>query len=97
MSTTYFGPTDIDPVATGANIRLKIKAEHYTISAIAASLCISEQAVYKMLRGNNLPTIGNLFNISRLLGTTVDELLIPYNYKEEDSQLSSSNFFRVVF
>ncbi|MBQ9443447.1 MAG: helix-turn-helix transcriptional regulator [Lachnospiraceae bacterium] len=36
----------------------------------------SQQAVYKWQRGESLPTVDNLYALSRLFGTTMDEILV---------------------
>ena len=99
MNTLLFNfyATDIDPVATGSQIRLLIKAHKYTVASIANALAVSEQAMYKVLRGDNLPSMGNLYNLSRILGTTVDELLVPYKVYDEDRDRSSFFCFFLTF
>lgn len=42
----------------------------------------SEQAVYKWQRGDSLPTVDNLYALSRLFETTVDDIL--RGEREED-------------
>ncbi len=42
----------------------------------------SEQAVYKWQRGDSLPTVDNLYALSKLFETTVDDIL--RGEREED-------------
>lgn len=47
----------------------------------------SEQAVYKWQRGDSLPTVDNLYALSRLFETTVDDILRGER-EEDESPLS---------
>ena len=44
----------------------------------------SAQAVYKWQRGDSLPTVDNLYALSVLFGTTVDEILVGDREIEAD-------------
>lgn len=78
----------LDPKATGARIRELRKQNHFTVAEIAEYLgCISEQAIYKWQRGDSMPTIDNLYALSRLFGITVDDILRGDG--EEDREASS--------
>lgn len=48
----------------------------------------SEQAVYKWQRGDSLPTVDNLYALSRLFETSVDDILRG-NREEDESPLIS--------
>ena len=39
----------------------------------------SQQAVNKWKRGESLPSVDNLFALSRLFGTTMDDILVGYD------------------
>ena len=39
----------------------------------------SQQAVYKWQRGESLPSVDNLYALSRLFGTTMDDILVGYD------------------
>ncbi len=39
----------------------------------------SQQAVYKWQRGESLPNVDNLYALSRLFGTTRDDILVGYD------------------
>ena len=67
----------LDARATGARIRELRKARHLTVEEVARFMGFeSEQAVYKWQRGDSLPTVDNLYALSRLFGTTVDDILV---------------------
>lgn len=75
----------LDVIAIGARIKELRKAHHYTVEDVARFMGFeSEQAVYKWQRGDSLPTVDNLFALSRLLDTTVDEILTG-EMEEDDS------------
>ena len=68
---------------TGARIKELRKERHLTVAEVAHFMGFeSEQAVYKWQRGDSLPTIDNLYALSILFGTTVDDIL--RGTKEED-------------
>ncbi len=66
----------LDAVATGAKIKeLRLK-KHLKVEDISRFMGFeSEQAVYKWQRGDSLPTVDNLFALSKLFETSVDEIL----------------------
>lgn len=66
----------IDLKATGQRIRQLRKENHLKVWEVADFLgSISEQAVYKWQRGESLPSVDNLYALSRLFGTSVDDIL----------------------
>lgn len=80
----------LDAKATGARIRELRKARHLKVEEIARFMGFeSEQAVYKWQRGDSLPTVDNLYALSRLFETSVDDIL--RGSREEDER--SSSFF----
>ena len=80
----------IDPVATGARIRELRKERHLKVSDIRDYMGFeSEQAIYKWQRGESLPTVDNLYALSRLFRVRMDDIVRGY---EEEDVMSSSNF-----
>ena len=80
----------LDVRATGARIKELRKAHHLKVEEIARYMGFeSEQAVYKWQRGDSLPTVDNLYALSRLFETSVDDIL--RGNREEDER--SSSFF----
>lgn len=105
----YFGRRDvmIDPVATGKRIQKLRKERQLRVTDISDYMGFYEpQAVYKWMRGDSLPTLQNMFQLSQLFGTTIDDILIctateqemPRHLKgekrDEDSSLFFLHFFR---
>ena len=61
---------------------------------------ISAQSVYKWQRGECLPTIDNLYALSKLLETPIDDILRGNKERDERPSLSVSSFlqqFRYLF
>ncbi len=74
----------LDLAATGRRIRELRKAKNLRVGDVARFMGFeSEQAIYKWQRGESLPTVDNLYALSRLFGTTVDDILRG-SWKEED-------------
>lgn len=66
----------LDPKKTGARIKELRKEKKIKVEDIARFMGFeSEQSIYKWQRGESLPTVDNLFALSRLFGTTVDDIL----------------------
>ena len=80
----------LDVRAIGARIKELRKAHHLKVEEVARFMGFeSEQAVYKWQRGDSLPTVDNLYALSRLFETSVDDIL--RGSREEDER--SSSFF----
>lgn len=76
MTDNFGGLPVINVKATGNNIdRLR---EEYDLSYrdIQNACGVSFQAVYKWLRGANLPSIDNLVILADMLDVTIDDLLV---------------------
>jgi transcriptional regulator with XRE-family HTH domain len=82
----------IDPVATGARIKeLRLKMQ-LSVRDISRFMGFEEpQAVYKWQRGESLPTIDNLYALSRLFNTPMDNIVRGI---EEDERSSSLDIYR---
>ena len=75
----------IDPVATGACIRELRMERHISVADLKDMLELeSVQAIYKWQRGECLPSVDNLYAISRLLGVPLDSI-IRGNREEDES------------
>ena len=73
----------LDAKATGARIKELRKQKHLKVEDVSHFMGFeSEQAVYKWQRGDSLPTVDNLYALSRLFETTVDDIL--RGEREED-------------
>ena len=66
----------LDAKATGARIRELRKQKNLKVEEVSRFMGFeTDQAVYKGQRGDSLPTVENLYALSRLFGTTVDDIL----------------------
>ena len=78
----------LDAKATGERIKKLRKDRHLKVEDVARFMGFeSEQAVYKWQRGDSLPTVDNLFALSRLFGTSIDDILIGTKEKDESPSL----------
>ena len=85
----------LDPVATGARIRELRNENQLTVDDVREFLGLeSTQAIYKWQRGESLPTIDNLYALSTLFETSVDDILI--GSREEDERSSSQTVDKVA-
>lgn len=78
----------IDAVATGRRIRELRISNSLRVSDLVDFLSLSSfQAVYKWQRGDNLPSIDNLFALSQLFHTPMEEILITIDDIQKDTSL----------
>ena len=78
------GYPTLDPKATGRKIRELRRERHIKVGDIAEYMGFeSQQAIYKWQRGDSLPTVDNLFALSRLFGTPIDDILIGMGEDDE--------------
>ena len=74
----------LDAKKTGARIKELRKENRLTVEEVSLYMGFeSVQAVYKWQRGESLPTIDNLYALSQLFRTSVDDIL--RGDREEDS------------
>lgn len=78
----------LDVKETGRRICELRRANHLSVEDVSRFMGFqSGQAVYKWQRGESLPTVDNLYALSKLFGTSVDDILCG---REEDDESSSS-------
>ena len=66
----------LDARKTGERIKELRKENHLTVEEVSSYMGFeSVQAVYKWQRGDSLPTVDNLYALSQLFKTPVDEIL----------------------
>ena len=71
-------PASLDAVQTGRKIESAIKQSGYSIRELQEMLGLScPQPIYRWIRGHTLPSIDNLYMLSRILKVPMDELLVP--------------------
>ena len=67
----------INLVGTGKNIKRLRKEKGIKVSQICKAMGFENpQAVYKWQSGKSLPTVDNLVALSRLLGTSMEDILV---------------------
>jgi transcriptional regulator with XRE-family HTH domain len=67
----------IDLIATGKNIIRLRKAHGLTVRQLQLYFGFEEpQAIYKWQQGKSLPSVDNLYALSRLLGVSMNEILV---------------------
>ena len=89
----------IDTVATGARIKELRKEHHLKVSEVRVFMGFeSDQAIYKWQRGESMPTIDNLYALSVLFETSIDDII--RGSKEEADEASfgvyGTDRYRVV-
>jgi len=84
----------IDLKATGNRIKELRKERNLRVQDISDYMGFMEpQAVYKWQRGESLPSVDNLFALSRLFGIPMEEILMEY----EGAEIASSfNLFKRI-
>ena len=81
----------------GDNIKFYRKKNQLTQDDIAEACNVTRQAVSKWENGESLPTVDNLYALSRLLHTSVDDILIGEKEMDYEPALSFSCFIFFVF
>ena len=67
----------IDLAATGKNIARLRKENGLRVTDLQSYLGLaSSQSLYKWFRGDNLPTVDNLYALSRLFGISINDILV---------------------
>lgn len=67
----------IEPEKTGKKIKKLLDASGYTVRDVQHLMGFNNpQAIYKWLSGKSLPSIDNFVILSRLLHTSIDNLLV---------------------
>ena len=67
----------INMTATGANIRALIKNKGLKVADVQVRCGFNTpQAIFKWMRGDTMPTIDNMVILAKMLGVTIDEILI---------------------
>ena len=69
----------INRKATGEQIRKQMEMKGITVKDLSSAIRVSVQSVYGYLRGDKLPTLQHLLEISQILKTPIHDLLISNN------------------
>ncbi len=87
----------INTYEVGQRIRELRMQNHLSVEMLSYYMGFeSVQAIYKWQRGESLPTVDNLYALSKVLGTTM-EYILEGNREFEDDEMSSSSFFCSFF
>ena len=74
----------LDMKATGERIRDLRIAHSISVEDISRYMGFeSPQAVYKWQSGKSLPTVDNLFALSRLFGVSIEDILVEIKCEDE--------------
>ena len=67
----------IDMRATGAHIKELMNTREVTVQDVQEAMGLaSPQTVYRWLCGSNLPSVDNLFALSRYLNVQMDDVIV---------------------
>ena len=67
----------IDMRTTGTHIKELMIAQDISVQDVQKAMGLaSPQAVYRWLRGSNMPSVDNLYALSRYLNTSMDDMII---------------------
>jgi len=76
MSDKIF--SSLDMIMTGQILKNKIRNCGYTVREIQKLLHLScPQPIYRWMRGCTMPSLDNLYVLSSILGTHMEDLLLP--------------------
>ena len=76
MSTEFVYPV-IDMRATGTHIKELMDTRELSVQDVQNAMGLaSPQAVYRWLCGSNMPSVDNLYALSRYLDTSMDDMII---------------------
>lgn len=74
----------IDLIATGENIVRLRKERGLSVRDLQCYFGFEEpQAIYKWQKGKSLPTVDNLYALSKLLGISMNDILVSTNQNTE--------------
>lgn len=72
--------TSTDMIMTGYLIKRLVSEGGYSVSEVQHKLGLScPQPIYRWYKGQNLPSLDNLFILSRMLGLHMEDFLIQKN------------------
>lgn len=76
MSRNFVYPV-IDLSATGMHLKELMNARKVTVQDVQDAMGLAApQAVYRWLNGSNMPSVDNLYALSRYLNTSMDDMII---------------------
>ena len=76
MSMSFKYPV-IDMCATGTHIKELMDARKLSVQDVQDAMGLaSPQAVYRWLRGSNMPSVDNLYALSRYLNVQMEDVIV---------------------
>ena len=70
--------TTLDAVLTGRKIGCMVRQGGYSIRELQGMLGLScPQPIYRWISGQAMPSIDNLYMLSRIFGVHMEDLLVP--------------------
>ena len=76
MSRGFVYPV-IDMHATGTHIKELMDARDVTVQDVQKAMGLAApQAVYRWLKGSNMPSVDNLYALSRYLDVQMDDVIV---------------------
>lgn len=76
MNTKFVYPV-IDLAATGAHLKELLEERGVTVQDVQKALSLAApQAVYRWLHGSNMPSVDNLYALSRYLDVQMEDVLV---------------------
>lgn len=77
-------PITLDMKLTGKKLCTAIKNSGYSVKDLQEMLYLScSNPIYKWMRGDTLPSIDNLYRLSCILDTPMEDLLAVQNVEEK--------------
>ncbi len=92
----------IDMAATGRNIARLRESHGYSVADLQEYFGFeAPQAIYKWQKGQSLPSMDNLYDLSYLLGVPMEEILVPLGsniiFSEPREESRGSGCFGALF
>jgi len=66
----------IDPERTGERIRMVLRENGASVTAVSEYLGISRSSIYKSLRGETVLSLDNIYALSVYLGISVNDMIV---------------------
>lgn len=89
MEKTDFVYPQINMIQTGELLRRLSRQKGFSVKEIQSALGLaSNQAVYDWFNGKTLPTLNNLFALSRLFGLSMESMIVS------DTDTDANDFVR---
>jgi len=90
--------TSMDMLMTGELIKRLVSERGYSVSEIQEKLGLScPQPIYRWYKGQNLPSLDNLFILSGMLGLHMEDFLIQKDEQLWIAEKLENRFFRKRF